>query len=725
MNPVFFPEPWLQAIAWGLIAALWKGSLLAVLLAILLRVFHRASAQALYLLSLMALLGSLGWVVHGVVQHAAALQAASMQPSEAALAFRQSLASLPTSSASGAWQAGWWQEAEVRLTSYLPWLFYAWLIGLGGLSLRLLGGLAYVWNLRRTATPLLEAHWRDRTHSLARQMGLLWPVEVRTSHKVGEPLAIGYLKPLILLPAGLLTGLAPEQVEALLIHELAHLRRADYWVNLLQTLVEALLFFHPAIWWMSGQVRALREHCCDDWVLRMTHSPNTYAQALLTVHSFHVYPQTSFTMNATGTKGLLTHRIQRLFSPNTHRPQALLRSFWAMALLCTGILCLAFRPHTSPAVAPVPKAPAPEVASMPAQPIPPAAPPQPNATSQLSPAQARVDSPIVRLRPSEPIAPAQSMQNPLIFIDGVRKGRATMNEAVKNLQLSDIARIDVLKGTAAVERFGEEGEQGVVEIWTKGAEAPELAQEAVAPEKVIAPSPPVLHFEQTDEGAQDEGARKAIRMRAPKGRPEPLFIIDGKRVDLGEHGLPIAPSDIKSINVRRDENATKVYGTDAMHGAIEITTHAGFTTPEESHPSQTPAADEQVNVKGTRIRLSPAATLQADTLEVELKEQALARPLATETTETAATSWRDMDVSVFPNPVGEALTVELTSQAATSLEVFVLNDQGQQVAALWKGSMKAGEQKRLRWDVQQQAAGTYHVFVLKGDQAMSKAVQVH
>ncbi len=79
---------------------------------------------------------------------------------------------------------------------------------------------------------------------------------------------IGHLRPVILMPVGLLAGLPAGQIELILLHELAHIRRCDYLVNLLQTSVENLLFYHPVVWWISGVIRAEREHCCDDWPWR-------------------------------------------------------------------------------------------------------------------------------------------------------------------------------------------------------------------------------------------------------------------------------------------------------------------------------------------------------------------------------------------------------------------------------------------------------------------------
>jgi GWxTD domain-containing protein len=127
--------------------------------------------------------------------------------------------------------------------------------------------------------------WRLRLEALARQARVSRPVVLLESCLAEVPAAIGWLRPAILTPLGMLAGLPAEQVEAILLHELAHIRRADYAVNLLQTAIEGVLFYHPALWWVSGVVRAEREHCCDDWAAQRLGIAHQYAAALATFES--------------------------------------------------------------------------------------------------------------------------------------------------------------------------------------------------------------------------------------------------------------------------------------------------------------------------------------------------------------------------------------------------------------------------------------------------------
>ncbi len=125
------------------------------------------------------------------------------------------------------------------------------------------------------------------------------------------PTVIGWLKPTVLLPMSALAGLSPLQVEAILAHELAHVRRHDYFVNLLQTLLETLLFYHPAVWWVSGQVRVERENCCDDLAVSLCGDPVVYASALADLEELRG-PASRLVMAASG--GVLLNRVRRLLT---------------------------------------------------------------------------------------------------------------------------------------------------------------------------------------------------------------------------------------------------------------------------------------------------------------------------------------------------------------------------------------------------------------------------
>lgn len=161
-----------------------------------------------------------------------------------------------------------------------PWLALGWILGAAFMVCRLGGGL---WWLDRhylaPSTPAPEP-WQAKAEALAAGLGIQRRVKVRTSPKADSPLVIGWLKPVVLVPASTFLHLPPAALEAVLAHELAHVRRSDFLANLLQSLAEALLFFHPAAWWLSRHVRELREHCCDDVAAALCGDPMALAEGL-------------------------------------------------------------------------------------------------------------------------------------------------------------------------------------------------------------------------------------------------------------------------------------------------------------------------------------------------------------------------------------------------------------------------------------------------------------
>ena len=202
----------------------------------------------------------------------------------------------------------------------LPWVVAVWIAGALAFWLRLLGGWISAERLRSRLVRPAPPEWQQALDGLKTRIRVSRPVRLLVSSLVQAPAVVGWLRPIVLVPVGALAGLPPEQVEALLLHELAHIRRHDYLVNILQSVVEALLFYHPAVWWVSGHIRAERELCCDDAVIAVNRDAVTYARALSELASASP-AHFNAVMAATG--GSLVHRIARLLgqprpAPRTH-----------------------------------------------------------------------------------------------------------------------------------------------------------------------------------------------------------------------------------------------------------------------------------------------------------------------------------------------------------------------------------------------------------------------
>lgn len=223
------------------------------------------------------------------------------------------------------------------LDAALPWMTVGWALGVFGLSVWHLGGWAQLQRLRRRMVEPVGADIRTRVASLAERIGVTRTVETLQSALVAVPAVVGHFKPVILLPASALTGLSPEQIEAILAHELAHIKRCDYMVNMLQTAVEILGFYHPGVWWVSRVIRVERENCCDDIAVAVCQDRVTYARALAAMEEVRGHGRLA--VAASGAS--LFDRIRRLLGADDVRES---RFNWAGAAVLLLLLVMAAVP---------------------------------------------------------------------------------------------------------------------------------------------------------------------------------------------------------------------------------------------------------------------------------------------------------------------------------------------------------------------------------------------
>jgi beta-lactamase regulating signal transducer with metallopeptidase domain len=203
-----------------------------------------------------------------------------------------------------------WQWLQPRLS----WAVLTWTLGVVLLSLRLLLRWRSLGSVRREGQPLEEDRWVQMLARLIETVQVSRPVQLLQSSLARVPTTLGWLRPVVLLPASALTGLTPRQLEAVIAHELAHIRRYDYLVNLAQTVVETLLFYHPAVWWVSHRIRLEREHCCDELAVTACGNARTYAAALVQLAHAQSLP---LAVAASG--GSLSARLHRLAGTRTRQ----------------------------------------------------------------------------------------------------------------------------------------------------------------------------------------------------------------------------------------------------------------------------------------------------------------------------------------------------------------------------------------------------------------------
>lgn len=339
-----------QKLGWTLLHSLWQGAVVVLLLAVCLRILHKSSANLRYVISCLglAVIVLLPVVTFCVIPASAPISDVEFIPGsqaivtgqlpevyEADMPLQRAIEYMQISSA-----ASWRQRAKNLYTSALPYIVFGWLIGVLALSLWHLGGWAHLQRLKRKKVNHVNASLKDKLHNLTERLKVTRPVMLMESALVQIPTVVGWFRPVILLPASALTGLGREQLEALLAHELAHIRRYDYLVNMFQTVVEILGFYHPAVWWISHKMRVERENCCDDLAVSVGGDKMAYARALTTMEEIRL-GQGELVIAANG--GNLFTRISRLVGYESARKA---RHVWTPVVLSALLIIVLAIPAT-------------------------------------------------------------------------------------------------------------------------------------------------------------------------------------------------------------------------------------------------------------------------------------------------------------------------------------------------------------------------------------------
>ncbi len=333
-------HPLSSALGWTLVHFVWQGAVLGLVAFFLLRVIRPAQASTRYLIGVATLAAMMmapvvtffsgadsptgspfnRGTVAGLSDGTAGLVTGSI--------FTESMgnpAAARQLMPAGGRSLG--ADAAEIAPVWLPVVTVGWMLGVLALSLRLLGGWVLTLSLARRAVVAVSPAIEAAAGQIAERLALSRGVAVLESAAVTVPTLIGWVRPVVLLPASALSGLTPDQLHAILAHELAHVRRHDYLVNLLQSLVETLLFYHPAVWWVSADVRAERENCCDDLAVAVCGDRLVYVSALAELTSIE---RRAFALAATD--GSLLTRVRRILG----RPAATRRELpptWSLLVL--------------------------------------------------------------------------------------------------------------------------------------------------------------------------------------------------------------------------------------------------------------------------------------------------------------------------------------------------------------------------------------------------------
>ncbi len=277
---------WIPALGWAVANSLWQTALCWLFYRLYIRLYPQSSAAFRYHLSLLLLTAAFGWFVATGVEYYGFIQLRTPQP----------LLDLPA--------------AGNQLLTGISALYLVFFLYHSTGFIRSLAGLQQLQSIAGIKAPV---QLRIFTEQTALQLGIRQKIRLLLSDKVEVPSVLGILKPVLLLPVSACTQLSPAQLETVILHELAHIRRYDYLVNLLQSILELFLFFNPFARLLGGVARKERENSCDDWVLNFQYDRQLYASALLALEQNRRLP-VQLIMTATNGKQALLHRIQRLFN---------------------------------------------------------------------------------------------------------------------------------------------------------------------------------------------------------------------------------------------------------------------------------------------------------------------------------------------------------------------------------------------------------------------------
>lgn len=315
------------SIGWTLVHFLWQGALIGCATAVLLTVLRNARPESRYLVACSGLLLCLAWPA---TELALRLLGGSGTGGDALVLFAAGLV------AASPVDQGW----AALLADQLSWIVGTWAVCALAMSLRMVAGL--VWIGRAAAQEGIDPAWQARVERMAAQFGIDRAVRLRIVESLGSPVTAGWWRPVVLVPAALVSGMPAHLLEALLAHELAHIKRHDYLVNLGQNLVETLFFYHPAVWWISGRIRVEREQIADDFAARQLGEPRRLALALSELEKLQ-FSTHHLAQAANG--GDLMSRITRLLRPETRV------SNWKAAIPALGLAAMSIGlfAHAAPA----------------------------------------------------------------------------------------------------------------------------------------------------------------------------------------------------------------------------------------------------------------------------------------------------------------------------------------------------------------------------------------
>lgn len=333
-------EQFINALGWTIVHSIWEGLLIALLLFFTLSLFKKKSARFKHVMANLALVFTfLTAALTFIFLFEQAEPIVIKQANQTILIYQP----IEWMSNNGLEQKNWLAPL-VQVVDFVNdnilLIVIAWLIGALVFTARLFGGMAYIYQIKRTATLPNSDHWQEMLRDMITRLGIDRSVLILESSKITMPNTIGFLKPLILFPVGMLNHLTIDQAEAVIAHELAHVYRNDYLLNLIQSIIETVLYFNPGVWWISFIIRKERENSCDDMAMSLCENTLTYAKALVSLQEWEMV-KPNLAMGFASNKNLLLKRIKRILK-QPQKNSSIMEKVIASCFLCCFVCYFSF-----------------------------------------------------------------------------------------------------------------------------------------------------------------------------------------------------------------------------------------------------------------------------------------------------------------------------------------------------------------------------------------------
>lgn len=301
---VIYQSPFLLALGWTIASSLWQTALLWMVYQVLTNTSTKLSPAAKHNLALTSVLFAFGWF--GITLGSK---------------YNEFLQALPVTDSLNS--AGAVIDADVNaggfvlttfLNQYLPYISASYLLVLALLAVRLVKAYFYAQRIKTKGLLEIDEYWTSQVDRYTGYLRIDKKVRIYLSSYIDVPATLNFFKPIILLPVAAFTQLTPQQVESIILHELAHIKRNDYIINIVVSVIETILFFNPFVYLLAKSLKKEREHCCDDFVLHFRFDPHSYASALLSLEKLRMHTTPVGAVAATGNSGQLLGRVKRIMN---------------------------------------------------------------------------------------------------------------------------------------------------------------------------------------------------------------------------------------------------------------------------------------------------------------------------------------------------------------------------------------------------------------------------